>query len=329
MLHPKISICLPCLNTRPFLKERIDSIYAQTFEDWEVIVVDSYSDDGSWEYMQERFKADDRVKLYQAPRDGIYQNWNRCIEYSSGEYIYFATSDDTFYPECLSRAYDALELHPGVSLCDFNIHVIDEAGAILAEEWKNYNNVRVYGDWIDQDHIRSGNADLMMMPAVGTIFTSMTGLLIRKRLFDEVGMFPTCYGSIGDYAWQLQALAHTDVIHLGEYLATWRVHGNQATNQSFLQKMRLQGQVCTEYAPDCGTRFSSSLAQLKVSILRRQSATKAHFFIELMKTPVRFAWFMGELIQGRNPLRSLEWALATFKRADIRALCDDSIATGS
>lgn len=323
MPKPKISICLPCLNTRPFLKERIDSIYAQTFEDWELIVVDSYSDDGSWEYMLERFAGDSRVQMYQAPRDGIYPNWNRCIEYSSGEFIYFATSDDTFYPECLSRAYDALDQHPEVSLCDFNIYIIDEAGEVLADEWESYNNVRVYGDWIHQDHIRSGSADLMTMPAVGTIVTSMTGLLIRKSLFDEVGLFPTCYGSIGDYAWQLKALAHSDVIHLGEYLATWRIHAAQATNQSVLEKMKLQDRVCTAHAAEFETGFSSSLAQLKVSILRRQSSAKAHFFIQLMKMPRLFVWFVCELIQGRNPLRSLGWALNKFKRSDIRTLpCD-------
>jgi hypothetical protein len=114
------------------------------------------------------------------------------------------------------------------------------------------------------------------------------------------------------------------VIHLGEALATWRVHGNQATNQSYLQQMILQDQVCMAHATGFEKGFASSLAQLKVSILRRQCVTKAHFFIQLMKTPARFVWFVGELIRGRNPLRSLGWVLATFKRSDIRALRCDS-----
>jgi len=49
---PRISILLPWLNARQFLEEQIDSILAQTFTDWEVIVLDSYSDDGSWEFFQ-------------------------------------------------------------------------------------------------------------------------------------------------------------------------------------------------------------------------------------------------------------------------------------
>lgn len=317
---PKISICLPCLNTRPFLKERIDSIYAQTFEDWEVIVVDSYSDDGSWEYMQERFKGDDRVKLYQAPRDGIYQNWNRCIEYSSGEYIYFATSDDTCYSECLARSYAALELHPEVSLCDFNIHIIDEAGNVLADKWDNYNNVRVYGDWLRKDHIRSGRIDKMVMPAVGTIFTSMTGVLIRKRLFDEVGMFPTCHGAIGDYAWQLMALEKSDVLHLGDYLATWRVHDRQLTNQKFVANMMLQYEVCLKHTDAAEADFLASLSQLRLNIRRRQCGSKVEFLCRLLTAPLQFVWFAVELLKGRNPLRIVSWTRAKFSRIDIHAV---------
>ena len=50
---PKVSICVPNLNTRPYLPERFETIFNQTFQDWELIVCDSYSDDGSWEYIQE------------------------------------------------------------------------------------------------------------------------------------------------------------------------------------------------------------------------------------------------------------------------------------
>ena len=62
MSTPKISILLPCFNAEPFLKERIDSILAQTFSDWEAIVLDSHSDDGSWEFFQSIASTDSRFR---------------------------------------------------------------------------------------------------------------------------------------------------------------------------------------------------------------------------------------------------------------------------
>ena len=66
------SICMPNLNTRPFLKERFDSIFNQTFQDWELFVYDSHSDDGAWEFIQDLAKKCDRMRIAQGPREGPY-----------------------------------------------------------------------------------------------------------------------------------------------------------------------------------------------------------------------------------------------------------------
>ena len=76
---PKVSILLPCLNARAFLESRIDSLLVLTFSDWEAIVLDSYSNDGSWEYFQSIATRDARFKLNQIPREGVYAALNRGI----------------------------------------------------------------------------------------------------------------------------------------------------------------------------------------------------------------------------------------------------------
>src|SRR5262249_49784139 len=108
---PKLSICVPNLNNRRFLRERFAAIYQQTFQGWELIVVDNYSDDGAWEFLQEQASRDRRIRLSQAPREGLYANWNNCIRQASGEYVYIATSDDTMAPDCLEKLTAALETH--------------------------------------------------------------------------------------------------------------------------------------------------------------------------------------------------------------------------
>ncbi len=107
-LRPLVSICLPTLNARRFLEPRIESIFAQKLTDWELIVCDSFSDDGTWEYLQP-FKDDPRVRLYQVPKEGLYAGWNECLRRCRGEYVYIATADDTCEARLLEKMVGALE----------------------------------------------------------------------------------------------------------------------------------------------------------------------------------------------------------------------------
>src|SRR4051812_32858947 len=120
MSTPLISICVPNLNKARFLSARMETLLAQTFTDWEMIICDSYSDDGSWEFFQ-KFKNDPRVKLHQVPRAGLYAGWNECLRRASGEYINIATSDDTAEPQLLESLLEPLERRRELNLavCDF------------------------------------------------------------------------------------------------------------------------------------------------------------------------------------------------------------------
>lgn len=107
-MKPLVSICLPNLNTRPFLEARMETIMAQTLGDWELIVCDSYSTDGSWEYFQQ-FMKDPRLRLCQVPRAGVYAGFNECLQRARGEYVYIAPGDDTCRPELLEKLVTELE----------------------------------------------------------------------------------------------------------------------------------------------------------------------------------------------------------------------------
>ena len=101
MTTPRVSICLPNLNTRPFLAERLATIFFQTLEDWELVVCDNLSEDGAWEYFTEQAAREPRLRIQQMPREGLYANWNNCIRLARGEFVYIATSEDTMAAECL------------------------------------------------------------------------------------------------------------------------------------------------------------------------------------------------------------------------------------
>src|SRR5438477_13187435 len=96
---PKVSVLLPSLNAREFLEPRIDSLLKQTFTDWEGIVLDSQSTDGSWEFFKSIARNDSRIRLHQIPREGLYAALNRGIDLTRGEFLHIATCDDAMSPE--------------------------------------------------------------------------------------------------------------------------------------------------------------------------------------------------------------------------------------
>src|SRR5438128_6808236 len=131
---PKVSLLLPSLNARRFLEPRVDSLLKQTFADWEAIVLDSQSTDGSWEFFQSVAENDSRFRPYQIPREGLYAALNRGLELATGEFLHIATADDSMSPEFLTEMLEALARcsKAGIAACD--VLLIDRNGNELSRK---------------------------------------------------------------------------------------------------------------------------------------------------------------------------------------------------
>ncbi len=226
---PRVSILLPNLNHRVFLDERLATIRAQTFTDWELIVADSFSDDGAWEFLQAAAARDPRILVAQVPRDGIYSGWNRCLARARGEFIYLATSDDTMSPDCLAELVAALDAHSGCGIAQCCLQAIDKDGAIIPSWWRQVGASRFLGDDYLRPHLRRAPYDGVLHSTMHTIYHSITQVLVRRHVFEQTGPFPTAYGRGGDFCWGMKAGLHFDVVHVPKFLATWRIHEGQAS----------------------------------------------------------------------------------------------------
>jgi glycosyltransferase involved in cell wall biosynthesis len=235
---PKVSICVPNLNTRPFLPERFETIFNQTFHDWELIVCDSHSDDGAWEYIQTLAADEPRMKIWQSPRAGIYAGFNDCIAQARGEYVYIATSDDTMTPDCLEKLVAALDQNSDCGVAHCCLTFIDEKSRpVLAHHrWENWSTTLFMGEWNKKSHVRPQGHDAVMALGLKTAYYSITQILVRRSLFDEVGIFEKKWGPFGDLEWQLRATLVTKTVHIPENLATWRFHPLQASQAERYKK---------------------------------------------------------------------------------------------
>lgn len=106
--HPTVSVVIPTYNHARFLKEAIESVRAQSFTDWEVIVINNNSEDNTVEVVEAM--ADPRVRLIDFRNNGIIAaSRNKGIELSEGKYIAFLDSDDKWYPNKLQRCVALLD----------------------------------------------------------------------------------------------------------------------------------------------------------------------------------------------------------------------------
>lgn len=231
MTTPTVSICLPNLNTATYLEECIRSALGQTFSDFELIISDNYSDDGSWEIIQRYAGEDKRTRAFQKPREGMYANWNNTLREARGKYIYILTSDDVMVPDCLEKMVAALEAHPECDIATCKLLTIDEFGNPIPEQWERYDSTRYLGEILEKQHVRFAPSDFPIHFLFGSIIISITQILVRRTVFDRVGMFRTDLGSEADLEWHARSSWFSSKIHIPEFLATWRRSPQQATGQ--------------------------------------------------------------------------------------------------
>lgn len=101
---PQVSVCVPTYNGKKYLAKCVDSIIAQTFGKFEVVICDDQSSDGTLEFARSLAKGDNRFRFIPNPRRfGLVGNWNNCVKHAHGEWIKFIFQDDIIEPSCIEQ----------------------------------------------------------------------------------------------------------------------------------------------------------------------------------------------------------------------------------
>ena len=122
MSRPSDSVLIPSYNHARFMPATLQSVFAQTFTDYEVVVVDDGSCDGSVELLR---SYEERIRLFTQPNRGTYPTLNRCIAESHGRYLAILNSDDLWAPTKLEKQVAVLETQPAVGLVHTDGRFID------------------------------------------------------------------------------------------------------------------------------------------------------------------------------------------------------------
>jgi len=234
-----IDIILPNYNKQEYIKHCLESLKKQTYPHWRCLVLDSYSNDGSWEIIKEFAKEDVRFELYQIPKVShtVYEAWNLGLSKVQNPYFCILTSDDLWEVEWLETAINSLTIYPNAIGVAARTKLIDEKG-----EWGKITDFNEAGEQFFQTNelnsqLRKGIASCIASFFIGPIYTSIHSLVMRSEILRQGEKFAEDVGTAADYEWYIKLGLYGDIIYHPQIQVGWRIYEGQATKHREQESM--------------------------------------------------------------------------------------------
>lgn len=307
---PTVSIILPAYNSANFLQVTLDSIYAQDYNDFEIIIVDDGSSDNT---AQIAFRQESRVRLIQQKNKGISEARNTGVNAAQGKYIAFIDHDDFWHPKKLSAQVHLLEN-------------MDETFGICFGEFIKWNGIDLPVFANSDVSTKKWSPELsgwIYHQLLLTNWILFSTALFRKTVFDTVGKFDPELPPADDWDFALRASRQFKMIKFGDVVALYRQHSGQTSRKIFARDFQsdLRDSMILRYglaSPDGGLPDPHKLKDRRVRsyisfcAMHSQSGSASIAFQAL-----RRAFFLAplDLRTWRCALTMTKWkAIRIFKK---------------
>ena len=212
---PKVSIVIPNYNHAPYLQQRIGSVLAQTWQDFELIILDDLSADNSREVI-EQYRHNPKIShiIYnEANSGGPFNQWKKGIELAQGKYIWIAESDDWCEPTLLETLVNGLDNNPNAVLAYVQTQTVNSDGEVVQT-----SNHPKHAEYINgKDYIKG------YLTAHCSIWNASMALF-RKDAYQHVSQRFTGFKMSGDWLFYIELAKQGDVFVSGEMLNYFRNH---------------------------------------------------------------------------------------------------------
>ena len=241
----RVSVIIPSYNDRPFLSMALDSIKKQTFEDYEIIVVDDGSTDGTAEWLAQ--SNNPKLRILRQPNQGPSSARNLGITHAKGEYIAFLDADDLWHPTKLEKQVHCLDSFPQAGLVNAGVIKIDSQG--------NQNK----GSHLPEQ----SNSDWPNIAVENSIPCGSVPL-VRKNCFKQLGGFDSQLKSAEDWEMWIRIAEKFEIKTVQEYLVYYRIYSGSSSHNL---QLHLEGRIAV--IERTFSRLPESLVKLKSTALGR------------------------------------------------------------
>ncbi len=218
--RPLVSVVMSVYNGARFLDEAVNSIRAQTFRNWEFLIVDDGSTDASPDILARHARSDARIRILSQKNAGLIRSLNRGFAEASAAFIARMDADDVSRPYRFEMQLDFLNDNPGVALVGGAIEVIDAQGRPM-------NVIRLP---LTPDRLRAHMLELGCGLAHPTV-------LFDRTVLQKTGTFRSAYRHAEDYDLWLRMLEHVQLANLDEILLSYRRHGESVSYKHATQQI--------------------------------------------------------------------------------------------
>jgi len=222
---PLVSICVPVYNAEPFLEETLRSALAQSYQNWELIIVENQSKDRSREII-ERFAehaADPRITVHinETHLGSGALNMNHAIGLARGEFIKILCADDTIEPDCVAVQVQSLMENPGAVLATCCKKVINAKGKLLFC-WQGFNRSGfIKGEDVIKGCFRVGT----------NLIGEPTLVLLRASGLEGIELMNPARPYVVDLDLWLRLMLRGGIVYDRRALGSFRVHGHADTRK--------------------------------------------------------------------------------------------------
>lgn len=218
----KISVIIPSYNHEKYIKQAINSVLNQTYQNFEIIILDDCSKDKTKKILK-NYK-DERIKiLYNQTNIGAVNTLNNLIDLANGEYIALLNSDDYWEKTKLEKQIDLMEKNKEIAACFTWADFVDNHNKLIVENKKNIfqKENRKQEEWL-RFFFDYGNC--LCHPSV----------MIRKKVYDEIGKYNKIYRQLPDYEFWIRLIKKYNIHIIEENLTHFRIIENNEKNTSYL-----------------------------------------------------------------------------------------------
>jgi glycosyltransferase involved in cell wall biosynthesis len=269
---PLVSVCIPVYNCEAYLGKAMESVLAQTYQDFELAVLDDCSSDRSLQIARQY--ADPRIRVAPSEKNlGAERNWNRCLEEARGEWVKVLCHDDYLHPTCLQKQVEALTAHPNAALTCCARDIVDNNNkCIMTRRFPGHAGVHAGFPLIARS-IRWGT----------NLIGEPSAVLFRREAAQKAGYFNGAQGYMIDLDYWARLLLQGDIVVEREALCTFRVAtgswsveiGRRQAQQfsDFAQRLRAEGRFGIS-AWDCwlGSQLAKAYGVLRRRVYKKVAA---------------------------------------------------------
>jgi len=221
-----VSVIIPCYNHAKFIKTRIDSVLSQTYQNYEIIILDDCSTDNSKDVI-ETYRNNSKVShiIFNSKNSGsTFIQWNKGISLAKSNFIWIAESDDSASPHFLEKCLTEFNINTNLAVCYTQSNMIDSNNEITGTLlW--WTNERDKNRW-SNNYLNNGTDEVTQFMAFQNIIMNASSALFRKDYYLKCGGAPENMKLCGDWILWMKLSVLGDVAYISEPLNNYRFHNS-------------------------------------------------------------------------------------------------------